>query len=57
MTRDLQRRVGALEGGGSGVRIGELMDLMNREDVGEVIDWDTIKLDPVLARALDNLPD
>lgn len=57
MTKELRRRVGALEGGGSGVRIGELMDLLNREDAGEVIAWDKIKIDPVLAQTLADLAD
>jgi len=55
MTR-IERRVSVLEGGGSGVGIGELMNLMNREDAGEVIAWDAIKIDPVVLRSLDSLP-
>ncbi len=57
MRGNIERRVSALEGGGTGIRLGELMDLMNRQDAGEIISWDTIKIDPALLKALDNLPD
>ena len=51
----LRNRVEALEGSGTGAGIGELMELLDREQAGERVDWKRVPVNPVVAASLEGL--
>ncbi len=54
MSRDLKRRVAALGSADEGLTFGELLDLLQRQQAGEDIDFSKIKIEPKLADLLSS---